>query len=44
LDRRLLTQGSYTKLATETATSVSYYTYIYEVPRNARLSITYRFK
>ncbi|SES01597.1 TonB-dependent receptor [Pedobacter rhizosphaerae] len=44
LDRRLLTQGSYTKLANETATSVSYYTYIYEVPRNARLSITYRFK
>ncbi|WP_316801505.1 TonB-dependent receptor [Pedobacter frigidisoli] len=44
LDRRLLTQGSYTKLATETATSVSYYTYIYEVPRNARLSLTYRFK
>ena len=44
LDRRLLTQGSYTKLATETSTSVSYYTYIYEVPRNARLSITYRFK
>lgn len=44
LDRRLLTQGSYTKLTTETATAVSYYTYIYEVPRNARLSITYRFK
>lgn len=44
LDRRLLTQGSYTKLATETATSVSYYTYIYEVPRNARVSLTYKFK
>jgi iron complex outermembrane receptor protein len=44
LDRRLLTQGSYTKLAAETATSVSYYTYIYEVPRNARLSLTYKFK
>jgi iron complex outermembrane receptor protein len=44
LDRGLLTQGSYTKLPNETATSVSYYTYIYEVPRNARLSITYRFK
>ncbi|MCC8408187.1 TonB-dependent receptor [Mucilaginibacter sp. UR6-1] len=43
-DRRLLTQGSYTKLATETPTSVSYYTYIYEVPRTGRLSITYRFK
>lgn len=44
LDRRLLTQGSYTKLAAETATSVSYYTYIYEVPRNARVTIAYRFK
>lgn len=44
LDRRLLTQGSYTKVAKETATSTSYYTYIYEVPRNARLSIAYRFK
>lgn len=44
LDRRLLTQGSYTKLATETATSVSYYTYIYDMPRNARLSLAYRFK
>jgi iron complex outermembrane receptor protein len=44
LDRKLFTQGSYSKLATETATSVSYYTYIYEVPRNARLSLTYRFK
>lgn len=44
LDRRLLTQGSYTKLAAETATSVSYYTYIYDMPRNARLSLTYRFK
>jgi len=45
LDRRLLTQGSYTDLGSKaTATSVSYYTYIYEVPRNARLSLTYRFK
>jgi len=44
LNRKLLTQGSYSKLAAETATSVSYYTYIYEVPRNARLSLTYRFK
>lgn len=44
LDRRLLTQGSYTKVAAETATSTSYYTYIYDVPRNARLSLTYRFK
>ncbi len=45
LDRRLLTQGSYSDLGTRaTATSVSYYTYIYEVPRNARLSLTYRFK
>jgi iron complex outermembrane receptor protein len=42
-DRRLLTQGSYTKLANETATSVSYYTYIYEVPRNARVSAKYNF-
>jgi len=44
LDRRLLTQGSYTAVAAPTATSVSYYTYIYEVPRNARLSVTYKFK
>lgn len=44
LDRRLLTQGSYTKLATETATSTSYYTYIYDMPRNARVSLTYKFK
>jgi len=45
LDRRLLTQGSFTDLgAKATATSVSYYTYIYEVPRNARVSLTYRFK
>ncbi|MBE9599311.1 TonB-dependent receptor [Pedobacter sp. MC2016-24] len=44
LDRRLLTQGSYTKLATETATASSYYTYIYDMPRNARVSLTYRFK
>jgi len=45
LDRRLLTQGSYTDLGNKaTATSVSYYSYIYEVPRNARLSLTYRFK
>jgi len=43
LDRRLITQGSYTKLAAETATSVSYYTYIYEVPRNVRLSAKYNF-
>ncbi|SEA48578.1 TonB-dependent receptor [Pedobacter hartonius] len=43
LDRRLLTQGSYTKLAKETATSVSYYTYIYEVPRNARFTARYDF-
>lgn len=44
LDRRLLTQGSYSKLATETPTSTSYYTYIYEFPRNARLTVAYRFK
>ncbi|WP_316811554.1 TonB-dependent receptor [Pedobacter heparinus] len=45
LDRRLLTQGSYTDLGTKaTATSVSYYTYIYDMPRNARVSLTYRFK
>jgi len=44
LDRRLITQGSYSKLATETATSASYYTYIYDMPRNARVSLTYRFK
>ncbi|WP_256006057.1 TonB-dependent receptor [Pedobacter deserti] len=44
LDRRLITQGSYTPVAKETPTSVSYYTYIYDMPRNARLSLTYRFK
>ncbi|WP_207534611.1 TonB-dependent receptor [Desertivirga arenae] len=44
LDRRLLTQGSFTNVANPTATSVSYYTYIYEVPRNARVSVSYRFK
>ncbi|WP_207421341.1 TonB-dependent receptor [Desertivirga brevis] len=44
LDRRLLTQGSFTPVAKPTETSVSYYTYIYDVPRNARLSIAYRFK
>lgn len=46
LDRRLLTQGSYTQLsaAQTTPTSVSYYTYIYEFPRNARVTIAYRFK
>lgn len=43
LDRRLFTQGTYTKLATETATSVSYYTYIYEMPRNVRISAKYDF-
>jgi iron complex outermembrane receptor protein len=43
LDRRLFTQGSFTKLATETATSVSYYTYIYEMPRNIRISAKYDF-
>ncbi|WP_285008278.1 TonB-dependent receptor [Pedobacter faecalis] len=44
LDRRLLTQGSYTSVASPTPTSVSYYTYIYEVPRNGRVTLTYRFK
>jgi len=45
LDRRLLTQGSYTNLGSrETATSSSYYTYIYDMPRNARVSLTYRFQ
>lgn len=43
LNRRLFTQGSFTKLATETATSVSYYTYIYEMPRNVRISAKYDF-
>jgi iron complex outermembrane receptor protein len=40
LDRRSLTQGSY---SAPTATSVGYYTYIYEVPRNTRLTLTYKF-
>ncbi|KAA8486281.1 iron complex outermembrane receptor protein [Arcticibacter tournemirensis] len=46
LDRRLLTQGSYNQLDPKkvTPTNVNYYTYIYEMPRNARLSIAYRFK
>lgn len=46
LDRRLLTQGSFTKINEKlvSPTNVDYYTYIYEVPRNARLSLTYRFK
>ncbi|MGY0038896.1 hypothetical protein [Pedobacter sp. NJ-S-72] len=43
LDRKLFTQGSYTKLAKETPTAVSYYTYIYEVPRNGRISVKYNF-
>lgn len=43
LDRRLLTQGSYTQVK-EAADSVSYYTYIYEMPRNMRLTVAYRFK
>lgn len=43
LDKKLFTQGSYTKVAKETATSVSYYTYIYEVPRNGRISVKYNF-
>ena len=43
LDRKLFTQGSFTKLATETPTSVSYYTYIYEMPRNVRISAKYEF-
>lgn len=45
LDRKLLTQGSYTaKTASMPANSVGYYTYIYEVPRNARVTLTYMFK
>ena len=46
LNRRLLTQGSFTKIDPKLVTdaNVDYYTYIYEVPRNARLSLTYRFK
>ncbi|GAA4337767.1 hypothetical protein GCM10023149_47400 [Mucilaginibacter gynuensis] len=46
LNRRLLTQGSYTAIdpAKVTPTNVSYYTYIYEMPRNGRLTVTYRFK
>jgi iron complex outermembrane receptor protein len=43
LDRRSITQGSFSNV-TPTATSVSYYTYIYEVPRNTRLTIAYKFK
>lgn len=46
LDRRLLTQGSLTTIdpAKVTPTNVDYYTYIYDMPRNARVSLTYRFK
>lgn len=42
LDRRLLTQGSYTGVST--AYPVGYYTYIYDMPRNARVTMAYRFK
>lgn len=45
-DRRLLTQGSFTRIDPKVATeaNASYYTYIYDMPRNARVSLTYRFK
>lgn len=46
LNRKLFTQGSYTAVTPPQAAAgmVSYYTYIYEMPRNARVSISYRFK
>jgi len=46
LDRRLFTQGSFTaaSAAAKAAGGVDYYTYIYEMPRNARVTVTYRFK
>ncbi|QNK61059.1 TonB-dependent receptor [Pedobacter sp. PAMC26386] len=46
LDRKLFTQGSYTAVNAPTAAQggVGYYTYIYEMPRNARVTLNYRFK
>ena len=46
LDRRLFTQGSYSaaNAAAIAKGGVGYYTYIYDMPRNARVTLTYRFK
>jgi len=46
LDRRLMTQGSYTAVTAASAAqgNSNYYTYIYDMPRNARVTVTYRFK
>jgi iron complex outermembrane receptor protein len=38
LDRKLFTQG------TAPATPAGYYTWIYDMPRNARITATYKFK
>lgn len=46
LNRKLFTQGSYTTVtaASAAAGNSNYYTYIYDMPRNARVTVTYRFK
>ncbi|MCX2486411.1 TonB-dependent receptor [Pedobacter sp. MR2016-24] len=46
LDRRLLTAGSYTAVNAVQAAAgyVGYYAYIYEMPRNARVTLAYKFK
>lgn len=46
LDRRLFTQGSVTtaSASAKAAGGVDYYTYIYDMPRNARVTVAYRFK
>ena len=45
LDRRLMTQGSYTtpNAAQAALGGVPYYTYIYDIPRNVRLTAKYNF-
>ena len=44
LDRRLLTAGSYSGPTASVPGSVGYYTYIYDMPRNARITLGYKFK
>lgn len=46
LDRKLFTQGSVTAASAtaKAAGGVDYYTYIYDMPRNARVTVAYRFK
>lgn len=46
LNRKLFTQGSYSAASATVAAQggVGYYTYIYDMPRNARVTLTYKFK